>query len=206
MRRSIAVAGLAAGVLAGAVGASVLSPVDLAGAAQSVAVGDTNTDGQPGRERSAEWIADALGPLVGAGTINQTQADAVTEALVESMPHRGHGPRHLALDEVADLLGISLDELHQALRDGQTLAELGAEHDVEVQSIIGVLIAAIADGLGEAVDNGRITQERADEILANATERITAFVNEGPARGEHGERGQRLRDRLHERLADADAA
>ena len=65
------------------------------------------------------------------------------------------------------------------LRDGATLAEIAGS---ETDALIASLVADVEEKLDEAVANGRITQEEADEKLAEATERITTFVNEGPQR------------------------
>ena len=177
MRRSIAAAAVAAGVLTGAAGAAVFSPVDLVGAAETSSEADA-----PIRERAGAWIDAALAELVEAETIDQGQSDAVREALVEAMPARGPGRGFGGppLATVAELLDLSVDELRTALRDGQTIADLAAEQGVSVDSLVDSLVAAMDERLSTAVEEGRITQERADEMRANADEHLTAFVN-----GEH---------------------
>jgi hypothetical protein len=198
MRRTIASAALAVGVLIGAAGAAVFTPIGLVGAQQGA---EETSAHQPGA-----WITEVLEPLVSNGTINQAQADAVVEALVDARPERRHGGpgHHLPWDAIADLLGMTTDELRAALSEGNTLAEIAAQQGVDVADLVDVIMTNMAERLAEAVDDGALTQERADAILANAEERITAFLN-----GERPERsrdGRPFRERRIERRAAAEAA
>ena len=137
------------------------------------------------------WFDQALDGLVDDGTITQAQADAVADALQEARPERPDfgpwgkggwfGVGVAVLDEAADAIGIEEDELLTALRDGQTIAEVAESNGVEPQAVIDALVAAIRERLDDAVADGSIEQEDADERLADATERITEFVNEGAA-------------------------
>ncbi|MFP3907380.1 MAG: hypothetical protein ACLFWR_10145 [Acidimicrobiales bacterium] len=134
MRRTIAAVTLAAGVLAGAVGASALSPVGLVDAAESEEPPAESAD-----RPLAAWIAETLAPLVDDGTIDQQQADAVQEALIDAAPRRGPGPGHgpgfahrPALERVAEHLGLSVEEVRSALREGTTIPELAEQQGVEL--------------------------------------------------------------------------
>ena len=152
---------------AAAIGAVTLVAVPLTAGAQDD--GDGDDDGRQGG-----WVSDALDDLVEGGTVTQDQADAVQDALEGARPERGRlrpgpgiGHRHRGggfggerLTTVAEVLGIEESALIDALRDGQTIAEVAAAQGVDVQDVI-------------------------DALVADATERITTFVNEGlPARGE----------------------
>jgi hypothetical protein len=140
-------------------------------------------------EGDESWFDSALDGLVDDGTITQAQADAVADALQEARPERPDfgpwGPGGwfatgvAILDEAADAIGIEEDELLAALRDGQTLAEVAESNGVDPQTVIDALVATTHERLDDAVADGRIEQDDADERLADATERITEFVNEG---------------------------
>ena len=161
---------------AAALGAGLL----VVGPLRAVAQDD---DGEEG------WFDSALDGLVDDGTITQAQADAVADALQEARPERpDFGPPGpggwfavgvAVLDEAADAIGIEEDELLTALRDGQTIAEVAESEGVDSKTVIDALVAATRERLDEAVADGRIEQQDADERLADATERITEFVNEG---------------------------
>jgi polyhydroxyalkanoate synthesis regulator phasin len=136
------------------------------------------------------WVEDTLSELVEDGTLTQDQADAVADALNEARPERPSGPHGpwlrgafafgpSMLSEAAEAIGIDEDELLDALRDGETIAELAEENGVEPRAVIDALVAAVKERLDEAVADGDIDQETADERLADAEERVTEFVNEG---------------------------
>ena len=150
--------------------------------AQSSDDADVDTDRVA---RGVEVIMEKLGPLVEDGTISESQAEAVAETLAESLPERRphHRARH-GLAEAAEFLGIEVDDLAQQLRDGETLADIAGD---QADELIAFMIDAVEEKLAEAVENGRFTQEEADEKLAEAEERITSFVNEGPPERPEGE-------------------
>ena len=141
-----------------------------AAADESAAVDDT-----PLRSRLLEWLA----PLVSSGTITDDQAEAVADTLAEPLARMGHRAVRglMALDEAADFLGITGRELVEALADGSTLAEIAEANDVDPADLIDHLVGVAADRLDEAVANGRITEDEKAELLAAATEHITALVN-----------------------------
>ena len=142
------------------------------------------------------WVDSALDGLVDDGTLTQSQADAVADTLQAAAPSTCRvGPWHhgglfdfggSVLDEAADAIGIEEDDLLDALRDGQTIAEVAEGEGVDPQAVIDALVAATRERLDDAVADGRIEQEDADGRLADATERITEFVNEGRVRSPSG--------------------
>jgi hypothetical protein len=141
--------------------------------------------------RATERIRTELQNLVDDGTITAAQADAVAADIASALPDRGPGGRwhhwHPGFDGevLAGLLGIDVDTLRTELRSGDTIAEIAAEQGVDVQTVIDALVAELGEHLELAVENGRLTQEEADAKLADATERITDFVNDGrPGRGD----------------------
>lgn len=72
---------------------------------------------------------------------------------------------------------MTADELKTELRDGTTVKELAEEKDVELSKVTDALVAAANERIDQAVENGRISEERAEEMKGNVSERITAFVN-----------------------------
>ena len=117
---------------------------------------------------------------------------------VAPMHDRRNGER---LDAVSGLLGITSDELKTELRAGKSLAEIATEKGVDTQKVIDAIVAEMTEKVNEKVAEGKITQDQADRMLANAVERVTAMVNgEHPARAfghENGERHRRFGGRGH---------
>jgi len=110
---------------------------------------------------------------------------------VAPMHDRRNGER---LDAVSGLLGITSDELKTELRAGKSLAEIATEKGVDTQKVIDAIVAEMTEKVNEKVAEGKITQDQADTMLANAVERVTAMVNrEHPARAFGHENGERHR-------------
>lgn len=177
-------------IIAATAGALTLSGV-------AVAVPALADDGGPGSS-AVERITDALAGLVSDGTITEAQADEVAAALSEAgIGHRGGpgaGPFHGGpdLDAAATALGMTEDELRAALRadDGATLADIAEVRGVPVAQLVDALVAAAEERIADAVEDGRLTSEQADEWLAELEDRITDRVTSGgPAPGAHGPRG-----------------
>ncbi|HUQ63993.1 MAG TPA: hypothetical protein VM121_09580 [Acidimicrobiales bacterium] len=192
MRKWIAAAVMAATVGGAAVGAALLNVPVLAGA--------QSTTTAPAEPRTAPpWMTDALKKLVDAGTINQSQADAVSQALVaakpEGKPHGGpRGPKGPRLEVIAGAIGIDEAALRTELKAGKTIAEVAQAHGVDVQKVVDALVAELKAHLDADVAAGRLTQAQADERLAKAPARITEMLNhKPPAPGEgHGPGGRGL--------------
>ena len=184
MRKLMAAAAVAASLTGGAAAGVALFTPNLATAQSST------EETAPAERPTPQWMTDALKKLVDAGTITQAQADSVAQALNEAKPAHGpggpggpgrhHGP---ALGVAAQAIGIEETELREALRSGQTIAQVAQAHNVDPQKVVDALVADLNTRLAQAVADGRITQAQADEKKANAAERFTALVNgERPAR------------------------
>jgi len=214
MKKKMA-AGLAAGLLAGTGAGLILEMSGSAGASSKnvstiqVAAGNTtdttNTDnsGTTGADTTKPdpsiRLQEVLKPLVDDGTITQAQADKVVAALAAAGPmggdhggRGGHGPgANMSL--VATTLGMTEAEVRDAISGGQTLAQLAEAKGSSGQALIDVLVAAEKTRLDAEVAAGEHTQADADAKLADATTRITDFVNNtqtaGPAGGNGGPGG-----------------
>lgn len=82
-----------------------------------------------------------------------------------------------ALDSAADAIGISRGELIEELRDGKSLAQVAQEHNVSVDALKNAMLQDARERLDQAVADGKLTQERADEIYANFQSRIDDLVH-----------------------------
>jgi hypothetical protein len=133
-------------------------------------------------------LQDVLAPLVDDQTLTQTQADAVAELLAQELPMRGRpGLRFRAFEEVADFFDMTPLELRTALQDYDTLADFAAANGSGADELISYLVDKVLAHVDDAVANGRITEDQATDIVANATQHITDMVNgaipEPPAGG-----------------------
>jgi len=171
------------------------SVADAVVAVQEVAITDTSgTLTDTDRPDPGVRLRELLQQLVDDGVIDDTQADAVTQLLIENRPERGergdHGPgrheRGPARDGevIAGLLGIDVESLHSELQSGNSIAAIAEANGVDVQTVIDALVAEASSHVDLMVESERLTAEEAAAMKANLTERITARVNgERPGRG-----------------------
>ena len=181
MRTKIATFALATVVVTG--GAVLLGPA-FAQAASS----DTSTVAGAVGDRVSR-LADALKGLVTDGTLTQQQADKVASTLAEQLPRGGpHGRHggHLSPDTVAQVLGITTDELFTAQRDGKTLAQIAQDQGIAKADLIDRLVVAGEKQLADDVAAGRLTQAQADQEKAELRAEITERVDSTHLHGPHG--------------------
>ncbi len=184
MKKSLAALGLSASLLGGgAVGAVMFAPT-FAGAQDDAVEVDEADRHQPG-----DRLADVLAPLVDDGTIDQSQADAVIAALLDARPQPG--------EHLAEITGIDASAWVEGFRNGDSAADVAEANGSSAEELIDALVAEATEHINQAVVDGRIDQETADERLAELTERITERVNSdepilGGPRFErrHGHRGE----------------
>jgi ATPase subunit of ABC transporter with duplicated ATPase domains len=119
------------------------------------------------------------------------------ESIPEDKPFGSHGMfgrgmfgggTSSLLDILAEQLGLTLDEVVDELSAGISIADLAANHNVDVQVIVDAFLAAHQEALSAAVENGRLTQEQADAMQEHMAEQIAERVNE-PWTGSYGPGG-----------------
>jgi uncharacterized protein (DUF433 family) len=135
---------------------------------------------------------EMLDAAVESGRLTREQADAIAEDLEERatelvndrlpmLPPWGHpgawGFADGPLAAAAEAIGVDAEELLDALRDGRTIAEVAEEHGVDVDAVIEAIVAALQERLDDAVENGWITQDEADERAAELEDEATRIVN-----------------------------
>jgi hypothetical protein len=209
MNKKLAAVGLSAGLVIGSGAGLILQSSGLAGAAPSVAAAvttpvdtanttDTAADTATRPDHAAR-LQEVLQPLVDDNTITQAQADAVIAALEAARPEGGRGGhghggpggrggRGAHLETVATVLGISVEDLRTGLVDGQTIAEIATANGKTAEEVVDALVAEATERIGQAVTDGKLTQEEADVKLAELDTKLTEFVNSTPEL--RGPRGQ----------------
>ncbi len=177
MRKTIAAVGVVAIVLGG-----LAATLGIPGIATAQETETSDTDRPFG-------IDTALADLVDQGIITQDQADRIATALREragdfrGFGHRG-GFHHL--ETAAEVIGIEVEELAEALRGGQPLAEVAEANGVSVDALTNALVDEVNARLDQAVEDGKLTAEQAEQIREDAPDRIESLVNgEGPRPGGH---------------------
>ncbi len=177
IKRSVAITAIAASTLGGvAAGAAFFTP-RIAGAQDDVVEAE-----QAAPERG-ERISEALQVLVDDGTLTEAQRDAVVETLQNARPDRGEfrerlgqrGPR--GAGEIAEILGLEGSEMREALRNGSSIADRAEAQGIDSADVVDAIVARAEERLDTAVENGRIDDTQAAEMLTQAAERAEDLVN-----------------------------
>jgi len=96
------------------------------------------------------------------------------------------GDRWTMFDTAAEALGLTPEELFAELHAGKSLDEIAEEQGVEMEAVQDAIRAARADimqeAIEQAVEDGRMTQERADWLL-EGLEKGFAPMGRGFGRG-----------------------
>lgn len=89
----------------------------------------------------------------------------------------GFGPHGFGFfgedEDLTDLLGLTPEELLDALADGTPLTDIIDDPEAFVDSMVSLM----EEGLNQAVESGRLTQAEADQLIAEARSHAEAFVN-----------------------------
>lgn len=139
------------------------------------------------RQALENWIDEA----VESGRLTQEQGERLKERLESGeVPFFGGlGPpgfgfglgHHLAgppsLEAAASYLELEDTELRERLRDGDTLADVARAEGKSVDGLVDALVAAAEERIDEAVDEGRLDEERAAELKEGLEARIDDLVN-----------------------------
>jgi len=151
-------------------------------------------------------LSDRLEAAVADGKITQDKADeiaanapAAIDRLLAAVPgehHEGKKPgarilkaaKH-SLETVAEVLGTDPAALREQLASGQTIADIAGP---QTQAVIDALVADANAAIDEAVANGRMPADKADEAKARAAAAIERFVNEGRPDRPHGKIRERI--------------
>jgi hypothetical protein len=119
-----------------------------------------------------ERVANAKGLGIGARRAFTQKHKALVARIVRV------NRLHLA----AKYLGMTPKEIRTARQDGQSLAQIATSKGKSVDGLVAAIVAPAKARAAKAVSNGRLTQQRADELLARLTERAQALVQRVPAR------------------------
>ncbi len=134
--------------------------------------------------------------LLADGTITQEQADKITEKINSSEgPGLGKllGRRHQdgqqgqerfrkaarreIIQSAAEAIGIEPKELVAELKDGKSIADVAAEHSVPLDDVKAQITEDATARLAELVADGKLTQERADQMLQKLADNLDRIVN-----------------------------
>ncbi len=74
-------------------------------------------------------------------------------------------------DTAAEALGLTPEELFADLRAGKSPAKIAEEQGVDVEALYDAMNAARGEAMQQAIEDGRMTQEQADQMLERLEDR-----------------------------------
>jgi len=123
------------------------------------------------RSKSEKAVADAKGLGI-----------VVRRAFAES--HKALVARVVVVNRLgaaAKYLGMTPKEVRTVRQSGRSLAQIAASKGKSVDGLVAAIVAPAKARAAKAVSNGKLTQQRADELIARLTERVQALVKRVPA-------------------------
>ena len=152
-----------------------------------------------------KWFGRGLVVAILLGALSAL-AIGVVSAQEDSPPagEREHGSREGGgckggggglLTAVSEATGLSREEIKAELEAGATLAEIAEANGADIDAIVADALADIESRLEEAVADGKLTQEEADDKLADAQEKLQSIAD-GTFEGSFG-RGRGRGNRNH---------
>lgn len=125
-------------------------------------------------------VTEALGGLMLERFEQQMAMGGRGEGLRERFEGRGTAllAGRTLMNAIEEETGLTPRDVMDAMRDGDaTLAEVIAENDGDADAVITAALATASEMASEAVANERLTQEEADDLLANIEAWYTDALN-----------------------------
>jgi uncharacterized protein (DUF433 family) len=102
----------------------------------------------------------------------------------------------------ASTIGIDTKTLVDAVKGGQSVADVAKSHNVDPQKVVDAIVAAADKKIDSLVDSGKLTADRAATMKGRVPDRVTKLVN-GELKGKVGKHVKRATVRRHARRAGA---
>lgn len=174
--------------LASSGGIDVQAIVDAAVAGYQGRLDDAVTNERITQEQANAMIAEIQERI--DGTLNQTEflpwgevrggrghgRGGEGQGRMGPGPGQGqHGPGFIG--DIVEAMDITLGELIEQVGEDGTIAQVATDAGVDVQGIVDTELTKLGEKLAEAVADEKLTQEQADEALANAETHIDEILN-----------------------------
>ncbi len=177
-RKLLTTSAVAATLLLGGAGASLVIPGLVAAASPAASSAATAPTTTGSGTTPATTGSGAAGP--GAAGTGATSAGTGGPAAGALGARPGMGGTTEAVSDasvVARAIGITETQLSTELSAGRTIAQVAAAHNVAAQTVIDALVQDKQGEIAAAVKAGTMTQAQANQELANATQFATDQVN-----------------------------
>jgi polyhydroxyalkanoate synthesis regulator phasin len=101
------------------------------------------------------------------------------------------------VDAIESATGLTRDDVVAQLQDGKSFNQILEENNIDPQVVIDAVTGVLTEELNQAVADGKITEERAAQVLENLPENLDRLMNATLPED------RPIRDRIQSRLDDS---
>lgn len=194
MKKLVSIIGIISALGAGAFLLNAVGPASAGSLSTKVSAADSpdpssgssGAPSAPGACDARPGVKGVLDGLVTKGTITQDQEDAIIQALQDARgdaPGRGVAGRRAArvikgaVQVAADKIGVSVDDLRAAFKDGKSIADVANEHNVAPADVVQAIVDAGSKRIDDAVSAGKLTTDQGTRLKARLPEVADKLVN-----------------------------
>ncbi|HZG17201.1 MAG TPA: hypothetical protein VE710_19650 [Candidatus Bathyarchaeia archaeon] len=122
-------------------------------------------------------LALSVGSLGAAYAAADDQTDTTkVQQTADQGKHMVRGSMFANNEDLLALLNLSAEELQAQLKEGKTLAAIIEAQGASEDEVVDLLVKQQQERLAQAVKDGKLTQEQADEQSEKLNEKITSMV------------------------------
>jgi len=190
MKKLLATIGIIGTLVAGALVLNTVVPAS-AGTLSPEAAGQSSSPSSTSTTCSAKTtLKDVLDKLVADGTITSDQETKILDGLkaahdsnkaARQAEGQTRGPRVKAIEGAAkvaaDKIGISIQDLKEAVKGGQSVADVANAHNVAPADVEKAIVDAGTAKVDAAVTAGTLTDQQGGFLKARLPELANTFVN-----------------------------
>ena len=125
-------------------------------------------------------VVGGAGAAYAADSGGSTTPTRPAAGVARLRPGIRRGLRHAVLKVSADTIHVSVADLRQALRGGQSIAQVAQSKNVAVQDVVDAIVKAGDTKIESLVSSGKITSERAQLLEARLPDLAKRVVNRVP--------------------------
>ncbi|HMF83257.1 MAG TPA: hypothetical protein VKI01_08280 [Acidimicrobiia bacterium] len=123
-----------------------------------------------------------------AGTIDTNRAAQAKEKLPnaasrfvnETKPRRGYRVVKEAVQAAAKEIGVTTNDLKDAHKNGKSIAQVAQDHGKSVDDVVNAVVKAATADVDQAVKDGKLDSQKADQIKKNLPDRAKELVDREP--------------------------
>lgn len=126
-----------------------------------------------------------------AGTIDANRAaqakqklpNAASKFVNETKPRRGYRVLKDAVQAAAKEIGVSTNDLRDAHKHGKSIAQVAQDHGKSADDVVNAIVKAATADVDQAVKDGKLDAQKADQIKQNLPDRAKTLVDRQPRQG-----------------------